>query len=92
MDEPSQPGECLYFNAISGEPQRVTIRDVGECGLAVCFPGRDDCDLLEDVTGVFKTLARAEADDEQVAELKAALDDVRKQARRIGKRRRRAGA
>lgn len=51
--EVATPGRYRYRDQISNEPKVVDVRD-GEDGLELHFPGRDDYDLVRDVTGDFE--------------------------------------
>lgn len=53
---PTVPGLYLYHDAIGGEPVPVQLRHIGECGLGVFFAGRQDCDLVSEVSGRFEPL------------------------------------
>jgi hypothetical protein len=58
MTTPTQPGPYLYFDAIGGEPVPVQLRET-ESGLGVFFEGREDYDLVADVSGRFEPLQPA---------------------------------
>jgi hypothetical protein len=49
-----QPGPHLYFDGIGNPPVPVVLRLVDKHALGVFFDGREDYDLVEEVSGRFE--------------------------------------
>lgn len=49
-----QPGPHLYFDGLGNKPEPVELRLVDKHTLGVFFEGRDDYDLVEEVSGRFE--------------------------------------
>jgi hypothetical protein len=49
-----QPGPHLYFDGIGNKPVPVVLREVDKHTLGVFYEGRQDYDLVEEVSGRFE--------------------------------------